>query len=701
MSNSRQATTLVRRISHLARDFFARSVGAKWATIAALLCAWAVVAPLPVAVAIEPGTPVPVAAGVPGNGRAWELVTPADPVSAQIAVLRAVGAGGSELAYITLGSLPNAPSGWPLFSANLARRTADGWTTTPIPYPDPESESPVLPPEGPVAFGPSLGELIWSSTIPPRQPGWGIFRGDIEGNNELLSPTGPETPRPFRGASRDLSHVLFASSSHLVPGDAGRTEGESLYEAVGSTVRLVDVDSSGAVLSNCGSTVPQRNPISRDGRRIFFLTSPSCSGPTRAYMREDGGTTRLISACTLADCGPEADVAIAGATPSGSSAFLVTTEKLTGEDDDELADLYRYDAADGGLTLLSAIPGEVAVDAGLPVVTTPDGSRVLFWTGQGLYMGTAAGLRLIAPSASSFAEVSADGRFVVFVTSAPLVAADGDTANDVYRYDAASDASTLISTSPSAGGGEFDTWIDDLHHGYQVASHPYRAMSEDGDHIFFNTSERLLAQDHNDAIDAYGWHDGNLYLASAGSGDRPTFYVGATPDGSTAFLRTTLTLLPGDRDGGDSDIYAARVGGGFPEPSAAAACEEESCLPPLGVAGVRKAPGSGVAGGAIRVRLPRAEILRRNAARGWIRLRVEVPAGGRLTGRARAADGSRSIAHFSRRLAEARVLDLRMRLSAAARRTLAHGGQLRVRLVLRLYPAEIARTVSFKLGSGR
>jgi hypothetical protein len=224
-------------------------------------------------------------------------------------------------------------------------------------------------------------------------------------------------------------------------------------------------------------------------------------------------------------------------------------------------------------------------------------------------------------------------------------------------------------------------------------------MSDDGGDVFFNTAERLVPQDGNDANDVYEWRDGRLELVSAGSGNHPATYLGATPDGSTAFFRTTLTLLPRDRDGGDLDFYAARIGGGFPEPPPPVTCADESCLSPLERPIGRRAPATMAVGGALRIRLPRASVLRRSAARGWLPLLVEVPAGGRLTARARAriAGRSGSLAHLSRRVAEGRALNLRMRLSRPAREALDRGRRLRVRLVVRLRPAEISRTLSFQL----
>jgi hypothetical protein len=655
-----------------------------------------------------PGTPVPVEPGVPGNGRAWELVTPPDTADVQIFFPAAIAASGNALFYDTFGPLPGASAEETLGFFNISRRTPDGWTSSTVarPYPDPDS---YLSLAGPNALTPDLSEVIWTNDLPlaapeaPRERG--IFRGTLDGHFSLLV-SGIEEDS-FRGASTDLQHVLFTTEKHLLAGDSTRTEGKSLYEIVGSTLRLVDVGPGGSVLSDCGSAVTTGNPISRDGRRIFFQTAPSCSGPQRAYLREDGLTTTLISAseCTLADCGEEANVTLVGATPSGSRAFFVTGQKLTDDDADATADLYRYDVASGHLTLLSAMPGEV--DATVRV--SDDGSRALFWvTSEGkksLYLATPGGPRLISASAEAFLQLSPSGRYALFATKEGLAEGDADESVDVYRYDAETQTLTRISTGPVGGNGAFDATISSPFPGSEPASsHPYRAMSDDGTDVFFGTSERLLPEDHNEVGDVYEWKEGSLALVSAGGGDRPSTYMGTTPDGNSAIFRTTLTLLPADRDGGDLDFYAARVGGGFPEPPPAASCQDDACLPPLHGRIDRSLPGSAVPhGGGIRVREPSAQARRRMASSGRIVLLVEVPDSGRLFAQARARVGHRQrvVASTSLEVARPGAVRLGMRLSSEARQALAVGHDLQVQVALRLPPLRTVRQFGFVLGGDR
>jgi hypothetical protein len=686
------------------------------------LAALAVIAaalPAPaVAAEPEPGTPITVAPGVPGHGRAWELVTSPEVVSAQLVNSRALSVTGDRFFYMTAGPLPGAPSGKPGLTVNVAERGVEGWVNAAVgaPYPDLAETEAIFP--GPWALSPDLTTSVWVSYLPP-QPGAtdqnrGLLRRGPEGGFALLAEIGSDGD--LAGASADLQHLVFTAEEHLLDADADRFEGASIYELAGSTLRLVDVDSAGSPLSNCGSTIPAA-AISRDGRRIFFVTHPSCAGPARVFLREDGTTTTEISAsrCDLADCGPEQDVTFVGATPDGARAFLVTGQRLTNDDLDSHSDLYRYDANTGDLLLVSTQAGgaEAAV-ATEPVRASTDGSRVYFRAvpqlGPGqeggspaLYLADASGPRLVSPDAGPFVQASANGRFTILATSAPVGPGDGDESVDVYRYDAEEDALTLLSAVPNSGGGPFDARIAPEFLSQPVASHPYRAISEDGSRAFFSTAERLLPEDRNDVVDVYEWAGGSLGLISSGEGDRPASYLGSSPDGATALFRSSATLLPRDRDGGDLDFYAARIGGGFAEPTLAGGCEGEVCRPPPPGRLDRAVPASARTASRIRLRRPGPAARRAIVATGWIALPAEVPEPGLLSARARARIGGGSRTVASRRLEVARAgpVRLRMPLSAEARRILATGRDLRLRLTLRLPRLPAARTVTFVLRAAR
>jgi hypothetical protein len=694
------------------------------ATLLALLalsCQLALVSPTVASAAVEPGTPVAVPPGVPDAGRSWELVTPADPVSAFLFNLRGISADGDHVSYMTFGSLPGASAGAPITTANMAAREAGGWSDRPVgaPYPLLGASGFFYP--GPLALGPDLETSIWTNYL-PLAPGeseneLGLFRRQPDGTFTLLAEVGHNGR--FIGASEDMQRVFFTSEQHLLASDASRIEGQSIYEIDGSELRLVEVDDEGAPLSDCGSSVLADEygnaidgAISADGQRIFFTTRPGCGGPTEIYLRQSGATTTEISAsqCDLANCGPEVDVTFVGATPSGSAAFLVTAERLTDEDTNSYPDLYRYDVASGKLTLISSPPGEVGLAVNSPSVhVSRDGSRVYFYgspqsgpeegSGEHLYLGDQSGLHVVGP-VGSLVQISADGRYALLSTPEALTPGDIDGRTDLYRYDAASDATTPVSVEgPAGGNGPFGAETAPTYFAETAPSQSYRAMSADGSRIFFSTEERLVPQDHNEALDVYEWANGSLGLISSGEGDRESVYLGATPDGRTVLFRTSATLLPSDRDGGEMDFYEARIGGGFPEAAVAEDCGG-SCPPaPRGKAD-RAVPASAKVGPrTIQVRSLGLAERRKIVASGWITLLAEMPEVGHLSAEAQAEIGRRmqGIASTDVAVRQPGPLRLRMRLSPAAREGLAAGKDLQVHLALRLSGLGSAERLSFEL----
>ena len=69
--------------------------------------------------------------------------------------------------------------------------------------------------------------------------------------------------------------------------------------------------------------------------------------------------------------------------------------------------------------------------------------------------------------------------------------------------------------------------------------------------------------------------------------------VGMSEDGTDAFFQTFDRLLPSDIDG-NSDVYDARLGGGFPESPPPPECEGAGCSPVIPAAPAAETPGSSV-----------------------------------------------------------------------------------------------------------
>jgi hypothetical protein len=610
----------------------------------------------------------PVASPAAASSRALELVTPTQPGGGTVQATVAIAADGSRVAYFSLGPMPGAPAG-DLTANSVASRGEEGWTNAPIGLP---YEMETVAQEPPVVLRALSGDLlttIWTADRPvaPSSPPpgrSGLYRRPPDGGTELLADLGASQPG-FVAAAVDARRVVFSSTEHLLPSDAGRGQGESIYEAGGPEgLRQVDRAGGGGLLTACGSRIDGPNAVSRSGDRVFFVNphpSTACPQASRVYLRENGAATVEVSAsrCGRPDCGPERDVAFAGATPDGGIAFLATAQQLTDADLDDVVDLYRYERAGEDLVLFTGAADGGGLVLAEPVLASEDGERVYLRaqgslvagdgaaSGRNLYLADDAGLNLIAPLDSSAAppQISADGRFVLLETNAALLPGDGDGRRDVYRYDAELDGLEPVSFGSGFGGGPFDANVGSVAT-FGIQKPPFRALSADGRHAFFSTAEPLAASDADGASDVYEWAGGASEPISGGaSGEAGAELAGVSADASTALFRTAATLLPEDRDGGEFDLYAARVGGGFPsgEPPLCP-CDADPTPPRLDrpvLATLR--PARPRATGRLRLRGSARALLAALARRGRATLLLSVPGPGRVEAILRARLGQRKV----------------------------------------------------------
>lgn len=201
-----------------------------------------------------------------------------------------------------------------------------------------------------------------------------------------------------------------------------------------------------------------------------------------------------------------------------------------------------------------------------------------------------------------------DGRFLVFATYGQLSPTDTDQNKDIYRYDSTTGQLLRISVGEHGydanGNGEASTISlpSGDERGGVAAQHSLgtRAVSEDGSHIVFRTDEFLSPTAVNGLVNAYEWSaeasGGDVALVSPGSSDQPADQVVISASGRDIFFLTTQGLVAEDTDG-QSDVYDAREGGGFPEsPAPTRQCAEEACLGPLTSPTPALVPGSATQG---------------------------------------------------------------------------------------------------------
>jgi hypothetical protein len=692
------------------------------AVIATLTASAALTAGLALEFVARPGP-----ASAAASGRALELVTPNEPVTASVHDVGSISNDGGRISYMSFGPMPGAISG-DLVAYNFASRGDSGWVTSPVGYPFMVEKADFVVVRQ-VALSEDMSTSVWQSKYPltpdaPPAPNLGLYRRSLGGETQFLANLGIDVGEPVIGISRDAETVVFAVSGHLLPSDAGREDGrKSIYKVVGTDLQQVDVNSEGNLLSVCGamplsgaSQFLIDGAVSESGDRIFFTTEP-CSTPEAVYMRAGDTTVKVSeSQCDRPDCNPEQAATFVGATSSGAIAFIASGQQLTNDDTDERRDLYRYDVATGVLHLLSDGPDEES--GGVteqPIKVSADGTRVYFDSvgrllpGEGsedsenLYLADATGLHFIAPhSGHKEFQISADGRIAILATRAPLVGSDADENSDIYRFDADDLSLTQLSTGNAGGNGPLDAALDQSVSLVQ-ATGAHRVLSPNGERLFFSTKEALLSSDVNKARDVYEWHGGTLGLLSQGAGPDDAMFMGVSGDGGTAIFRTAASLLPSDGDGGDFDLYAARIGGGFAEEGSHGGCGAR-CEPPespssrLGrpvpaTATTRKPPAE-----RLRLRGLTHDAIRRLSVTGRIALTVSVPKGGRVSARASSTlDGhEQTVASTSVIAGRRGLVPIVLGVNRAARRALSARRLSRIELVIRQSDLRLVRSFNLR-----
>jgi hypothetical protein len=272
--------------------------------------------------------------------------------------------------------------------------------------------------------------------------------------------------------------------------------------------------------------------------------------------------------------GAAAGSTIPVAGQSSGGIYLITDEALLPADTDGARDVYRR--AGGALSLetlgeTKCQPGcgngahDVQTSFGLPLLE-PEG--FVFGTAESLVAGDTDGsvdvyervgssLAQVSvgpngfngPDDAEFFRASPDGSTVLFTTREQLVAEDTDAAEDVYSWSAGT--TTLVSTEPQGGNGEFDAVP--------------RASSKDCSVVLFTTAERLVGADTDNSVDLYR-RDGTstTQVSRGGTAAAPASFNGpydvdpfvvTASDGSRTMFSTDEELNAAEEDS-VKDVYS-------------------------------------------------------------------------------------------------------------------------------------------------
>ncbi|HTR75730.1 MAG TPA: hypothetical protein VMH33_10815 [Solirubrobacterales bacterium] len=372
------------------------------------------------------------------------------------------------------------------------------------------------------------------------------------------------------------------------------------------------------------------NAVSADGRTIFWTSEET----GQAYARIDGESTLEIPgpgtckasvslssrACFLTASQDGREVLLSNgelfALGGGAYGFKedLTEGKggfkgylATGEESGGITRVYFADSKalsgaptpeEGYVNLYYWHQGVVRLVASLP-----EGDENLF-VGFGDWR---------APQADRTAQATSDGRYLTFMSRAPLTGYDNirpsgpcsgrdsrSVCAEVFEYSAEDGTLTCPSCNPTGEAPLGSSNLTRLWVGPTRAPdfrQPQNLPAEGEGRIFFESQDALSPRDRNGNIqDIYEWEPkgvgdcdsefaegGCVRLISSGRSETDSAFLDATPSGDDAFFITRSKLLPVDKNE-QLDLYDARAphtpgeAVGFPEVPKPTPCEGEACL---------------------------------------------------------------------------------------------------------------------------
>lgn len=295
--------------------------------------------------------------------------------------------------------------------------------------------------------------------------------------------------------------------------------------------------------------------VSADGRRVAFLSdAPDLTTTTyprrfQAWVRDrQDQTTRLVSRTGAAAA--DENVQTASISADGSTVVFATAAQNLDPTPDGETDVFVHDLASGTTSLASTLfgggydpaisaDGQVvayAAQAGCPLVCdlyTPPHVVVFKRSSQ---QTTEAGVATggAAANAPTFdASISADGRFVSFVSAATNLGGTND--------------------------GGFNAFVRDLRSG---VTYPVTPGPEQAEQALISPDGGKVAVLNNGYVFLADIHDASLRAISAGDAAR---ILGVSRDaGTVTFSAAARGLAPGTDPANDLDVFARVTVGGVP-----------------------------------------------------------------------------------------------------------------------------------------
>ncbi|WP_445504485.1 hypothetical protein [Microvirga sp. G4-2] len=364
----------------------------------------------------------------------------------------------------------------------------------------------------------------------------------------------------------DGRYVVFQSVDPLVPSDDNDVLDIYVKDVWNNTLTRVSSKADGLPTPDEYSVNPH---ISPDGRYVVFeslaqLVPSDTDNGVDIYIRDlrDNTLTRISTKADGSQA-TDGDSYAPQVTFAGKYVVFSSTAQLVATDTDEKEDIYLRDLEDDTLIRVSnPIPGLEEGDSYNPHISS-DGRYIMFMSGAQLadadinhnpdiyqWDSLNGTITLIPDSPESGGiynpNITADGRYVVFESYAPLIEEDTDSYSDIYIKDLHNNTLTRIS-KPVAG---------------LVQGHSYSpTISADGRYVLFDSNGQLVESDIDSRSDVYMWslQDGTLTRLStladgSQAGEGRSWTPQISPDGRYVVFESEVRLVAEDRNM-ESDIY--------------------------------------------------------------------------------------------------------------------------------------------------
>jgi hypothetical protein len=566
--------------------------------------------------------------------RAYEQVSPVNKNATDAAGALGIvqsSPSGERVTFFSVLPFPEVP-GASEFPTYLSTRGDERWSTQGlVPPSEPGRASGVdgvtedltktiVEARAPLAPGATLG----------RKPNYYI--GDnVVGFYQLLAGPGAFS---FAEATPTGSRILIEKNegggTQRLPFETRNLPIYNLYEWNKGQLSLVAANA----VAGAGPATYEQGTISQDGSRVFFTDIATKETEVeeekifvvelgKIYVRENGEAIVPVS---------EGNAHWRAATPDGRYVFYTEEGELWRFDVDNMVHKVVAGGAAGVLGTLgvsndgsyvyfvaSSVLASGAIDGNANLYEWHEGETI-FIGGLGkekdeadwrdyVNNGEPAG----PDHGGKSSRVTPNGSAILFSSSLPLTSYDNAGEFELYLFDGTLPVSLenpiCVSCNPSRTPAVNPAYL--WHRGATLPAPIGRNrflthnLSNDGNHVFFQTEEALVPQDTNDQMDVYEWErggtescqgrrsEGCVYLISTGHSTGESYLGDASADGSSVFFFTRQSLVSQDRDN-NVDIYDARVGGGIADqnPVPAQPCAGEECRVGLGLVPVLSVPSS-------------------------------------------------------------------------------------------------------------